>query len=227
MLFSLSACDHREIPVFNEQRYIHFSADTTEKSVVSFAAMPGVTEYEIGIPVTMIGRAQDADLPYAVRVVTEGDNATTLSQQAYELPGNPVFRSNRYEDTLYIKLFRLPELKDTEFMLTLEMVSNGNYIANFPLYARSNIMVGDKLVQPSWWDDVITNSYLGPYSDIKYLAFVEATDMSDLTGVSNLDVGTYVRVFVYWLREKDSAGQTVHEADGVTKVLSTITYANV
>lgn len=230
-IFALPGCDRREIPVFGEERHIHFSSDTTVKAVVSFAVMPGVTEYTLGIPVTMIGRVQEQDLPYSVRVVTDGPNATTLPQQAYELPASPVFRSHRYEDTLYVKLHRLPELGGKEFRLRLEVATNDHYTADFPLHMHKEITVGDKLVQPSWWTTTgtgnITSSYLGAYSDIKLLSFIEATGVNDLTGMDNLLVGTYVRIFVYWLREKDKAGETVYEADGTTKVLSTITYANV
>ncbi len=46
-------------------------------------------------------------------------------------------------------------------------------------------------------------------------------------GVGSLDIGTMTREFVYWLRDKEEAGDTVYEADGVTKVVDSITYTNV
>lgn len=226
MLFSLFACEDTGVRVFEEQRYIHFDSDTTSKTVFSFAPLIEVTEYTIGIPVTMIGRVQADNLAYSVKVVGDGYLASTLPPQAYELPSPPVFRADRYQDTLYVKFFRIPELEDKEFRLTLKLETNENYTANLVLNSFLEFSVGDKLVQPEWWTDNFSATYLGPYSDIKYLAFVEATGIDDLSDMDFFNIGTYIRVFYYWLLAKDEAGETVYEADGVTKVLSTITYAN-
>ncbi len=222
---SMLSCDQREIPTFGEERFIHF-ADTTTM-VLSFAVLPGETEAELGVPLRMIGLPQGEDLGYEVAVVTEGDDKTTLSAQSYSLPASPTFRAGGYRDTLVVRFNRTPDLKDMEFRLTLELKTNDNYSADHRVLARKLIRVGDKLVRPEWWTQNIADIYLGPYSDIKYLAFIEATGEHDLTDVGSLDIGTMTREFVYWLRDKDEAGDTVYEADGVTKVVDSITYANV
>ncbi len=225
-LFSLLACEETGIPVFEGQRYIHFEADTTTRMVFTFATMPGTTEYTFGIPVTMIGRAQEQDLAYGVKVVTSGPLASTLPAAAYELPAAPLFRAGRYQDTLYVKFNRVAEIADKDFRLTLALESNENYTANMSLNSYLELSVGDKLVQPDWWDDNFSGTYLGPYSDIKYLAFVEATGVSDLRDMDFYNLGTYIRIFYTWLMEKEEAGTPLYEADGQTKVISTITYAN-
>ncbi len=222
---SMLSCNQREIPSFGDGRFIHF-ADTTTM-VLSFAVLPGETEAELGVPLRMIGLPQGEDLGYEVAVVTEGDDKTTLSAQSYSLPADPTFKGGGYRDTLVVTLNRTPDLKDAELTLTLELKTNGNYSADNRVFARKRIRVSDKLVRPEWWTQNISDIYLGPYSDIKYLAFIEATGEHDLTGVGSLDIGTMTREFVYWLRDKDEAGDTVYEADGETKVVDTITYANV
>ena len=224
---SAFACKKQEIPTFGEERFIHFASDTTKKMILSFAVMPGVTEYDLGVPLTMIGQLQSEALNYEVSVVTSGPNKTTLSDQSYDLPANPTFKAGQYADTLWVKLYRTAELEGHEFKLTLQLASNANYTANYRLHSYKEIFVSDKLVRPEWWTTAFANTYLGPYSDNKYLAFIEATGENDLTGLSPLDLGSYVRMFVYWLRAKDAAGETVYESDNTTKVLDSITYANV
>ncbi len=222
---TLLSCNQRQIPLFGEERFIHFTDTTT--MVLSFAVLPGETQTELKVPLRMIGLPQSGDLGYEVAVVTEGDNKTTLSSQSYVLPAAPTFRGGSYKDTLVVQFNRTSDLKDAELRLTLELKSNANYSADYRDLARKQILVSDKLVRPEWWTNSFAATYLGPYSDAKYVAFIEATGEHDLSGLDVVDLGSYVRMFVYWLRAREDAGETVYEADGVTKVEDSITYANV
>ena len=227
VLMSLPSCQEDSIDVFGDQNYIHYKQESKKPYRFSFATVPGVEEYEFKIPVSLIGKTLTSDKTYRIEVVTSGsDVVTTATSATYTLPENPVFRSGMIEDTLKITLRDNPELAQ-EKVLVLTVADNDNFLVGPVKNQLAVLYVSNYFVQPEWWDDDMTNVFLGTYSDIKYREFIVATGKSDLTGMSVAQVQAYVITFIYHLRELDEQGQTLYEADGVTKVLDTISYTNV
>lgn len=223
---AFSSCNEESVPVYGGQHYIHFTQLSEKAYRFSFATQPGVSEYTLKIPMTLIGSALSEDLAYSVEVVTEGDNATTATSASYKLPDSPVFRKEAFEDVLSLKLIDNPDL-ETEKRIVLSVAENSNFKPGPAKYCTATIYVTNKLAQPDWWDSDFDKVFLGPYSDIKYQHFIIATGVSDLNDKTTAEITAYVSDFVYYLRKLDDQGKTVYESDGKTKVLDSINYTNV
>jgi hypothetical protein len=52
-----------------------------------------------------------------------------------------------------------------------------------------------------------------------------ATGITDLKDMDDAHITAYVSEFVYYLRNLDAQGTPLYEADGITKVLDTVSYA--
>lgn len=227
VLVSLSSCQEDAIELFGDQNYIYFTQESKKPYRFSFATVPGTEVYEFKIPMSLIGKMLPSDRTYRVEVVTSGSElVTTASSASFSLPENPVFRSGLIEDTLKVTLRDNPELAQ-EKVLVLRVADNDNFLVGPVKNQMAVLYLSNYLVQPDWWDEDMENVFLGPYSDIKYREFIIATGKSDLTGLSASQVQAYVITFIYHLRELDENGNTLYEADGVTKVLDTISYTNI
>jgi hypothetical protein len=226
LVIALCACSSDEIPTYSGESYIYFQKASNLTSSVSFAVMPGVDEYELRIPLTVIGFMPNQDLPFSIEAVTAGDNCTTLSPSSYAIPVTPVFHKGVYNDTLRITLFRTAEIDNRELKLVLALRDNDNYKVRTPANSTATIIVGDVLVRPDWWTTQIETIFLGPYTEEKYMAFITATGEWDLSEKTSDEIIGYVRDFIYYLRAMDDVNTPVYEADGSTKVLDSITYTN-
>lgn len=222
-----SACAEDALDLFGDQNYIHFTQESSKAYRFSFATTPGEDTYELKIPVTLIGMALDAEKEYKVEVVTSGkedDVVTTASSASYALPANPMFRKGEYSDTLRVQLKNNAELSQ-EKTLVIRIADNDNFIKGPVGYRDAVVYISNYLVQPDWWDEDMSDIFLGPYSDIKYQAFIVATGITDLKDMDNAHIIAYVSELVYYLRNLDAQGTPLYEADGITKVLDTVSYA--
>lgn len=225
-ILSAQGCTELEIPTFDTAtHYIHFKDDVKKETRFSFAVNPGVEEYTIQIPVTLIGMALEADTEYDISLVTEGDLATTASGKTYKI-SNHMFSKGVYEDFLGVTVYKTDELSE-EKRITIKIGENNVFALGPQDYITKVIYISNIMSRPDWWTDEFNAAYLGEYSDIKYEHFIIATGVSDLSKMSNAEISSYVRAFVYYLRELDSKGTPLYEKDGVTKVLSTIRFTNV
>lgn len=224
MLFS--SCNEEEMPLYQDQHFVHFTQLSEKPYRISFATMPGTDEYVLKIPMTLIGMQLSEDRSYAIEMVTEGDNVTTATTASYVLPENPIFHANTFEDELSLKLIDNPELS-TEKRIVLRIAENEYFRPGPVEYRTATIYVTNTLAQPDWWDSDFETIFLGAYSDIKYREFIIATGVSDLSDKTTEEVTAYVREFIYYLRRLDDQGKTLYESDGKTKVLDTINYTNV
>lgn len=224
ILMAFSSCKEDSIEVFGDQNYIHFKQESKKPYRFSFATVPGATEYELEIPMSLIGKTLTSDKAYKVEVVTKGsDIVTTASSASFSLPESPIFRKGLVEDTLKVVLTDNAELAE-EKVLVLAVADNDNFLVGPVKNQQAIIYLSNFFVQPDWWDDDMASVFLGSYSDIKYREFIVATGASDLSDMSAAQVQAYVITFIYHLRSLDEQGNTLYEADGVTKVLDTISY---
>lgn len=223
-LLSLASCTEKNLDVFGEDHYVHFTKDQDYTYRFSFATTPGVDEYTLEIPVSMIGRTIEQDLAYAVEVVTTGDLATTASAANYSFETAPVFHKGQFEDVFKVTLKNSSELS-TERRLTIKVANNDNFKVGPAENRTAVIYFSNVLSRPSWWDDDMAGTFLGDYSDIKYQAFIVATGVTDVSEMTTEEIIATVTTFVYYLRELEAAGTPLFEADGITKVLATVPYA--
>ena len=216
----LSSCEAEDIMLFGDANYIHFKESSEKEIRFSFATNPGIDNYELKIPVVLIGLALDSDEEYSVIVDEEN---STASASTYELLKQE-FRKSVYEDTLKIKLIKTAELSQ-EKKLVLKIKENNNFEPGPAAYTTKNIYISNVLSEPSWWAD-FEDAFFGDYSDIKYTEFIKATGVSDLSDMEVEEVTSLVREFIYYLRRLDNAGTPAYMEDGVTKILNSINYTN-
>ena len=223
LMLGFCSCKEDPIMIYSGGNRIHFK-NKSENSVYrfSFATTPGKEEYTMKIPVSLIGTALEQDREYSLEVVNEGDLATTLSSSLYSM--SHIFHKGVYEDSLAIKFVNAPELGE-EKRLFLKIIENDYFKVGIENHQTALIYVTNKLAQPDWWNEDMAKVFLGPYSDIKYRHFIIATGISDLSGMKISEIKAYVVQFVNYLIELDNKGDTLFEADGITKVLDTVSYA--
>lgn len=220
----ITGCKTEEIHTFDTStHYIHFEKKSTEATRFSFATKPGESEYNMRIPLTLIGTALTEDMTYTVSVITEGEMASTISSENFELPARPVFRKELYTDTLVVKLKDSEALKE-EKVLRIKLSADNNFNLGPIEYTMAEIYVSNSISQPDWWDQNMTNNFLGEYSDIKYGHFINATGVTDLSEKSVTYIQAVVSQFVNYLIRLDNEGKTAYESDGVTKVLDTVVF---
>lgn len=218
------SCQEEQLPTFQDGHYLQFKQASETPYRFSFATHPGETTYDLEIPVLLIGKALSHVEPYEVEVVTDGEIKTTATTASYSLPSPVLFGQDVFEDVLHVTLKDNEELS-TEKLLVLRIKANDVFSLGPEEFRTAVITLTNKLARPAWWNDDMERIFLGPYSDIKYEQFILATGISDLTDATAAQITAYVVQFVYYLREKDAAGQPVYEADGITKVLSSVPYA--
>lgn len=218
------SCREEQLPTFGDAHFLQFKQASEEIYRFSFATHPGETTYDLEIPVLLIGKALTQAEPYEVEVVSDGETATTVPSANYSLPSSLSFGEGVFEDVLRVTL-KDSEALATEKFLVLRIKGNDVFSPGPEGFRTAVISLTNKLARPAWWNDDMERLFLGPYSDIKYETFILATGISDLTDATAAQIAAYVVQFVYYLREKDAAGQPVYEADGMTMVLSSVPYA--
>ena len=185
LFLALVACEEEQPDLFSSDRYIKltFGSDPGDNYYLrkyTFAfEKDHVTSKAFKFPVEFNGDDLTEDLAFRVVVV---DSVTTLPADCYQLISEQMFRKGRGDvDTVEVKINRKPVLKEGTKVLRFTLADN----RNFTTYMRDSLYielyVSDVVDRPEWWEEggVVELSYLGKYSYLKYLAFVEETGIQD------------------------------------------------
>lgn len=76
------------------------------------------------------------------------------------------------------------------------------------IYTRKVVRFSSLISQPLWWDDVVTESLLGKYTETKFRLFMEVTGVGDLTELSESERWSLARQFKYYLIKKKMRGKS-------------------
>lgn len=198
----LPGCEETEIPTWKSSQYVHFvnySADT-----VSFTFMlhPDRDEYELAIPVALIGSPADRDQTYSVIAIDSLSDAVAGTH--YELPHPAVFRTGRVTDSLYVTLKLTEDMKTHAYRLAILLMDNENFRRGPTDYLITYVKISNKVAKPAWWSSNVTTYYLGKYSDKKFDLFIRVTGVIDMTGMSTSEMREYALQFTYWLMAQDT-----------------------
>ena len=216
LLCGLAACETERPDFFpNDQRYIRFVFENDLGSQYyvrnfTFATEPeDVNEKTLLFPVEFRGNTLTEPLAYRCEVT---DSATTLPADAYSLALEQTFRSgigNR--DSLSVTLKRDDVLDEGTKVLRIALVDNENFTTYQPDSLFIEIRVSNILAQPDWWGpgSVVEKSYLGPYSDAKYLAFIDVTGIQDFNSLDPSEKRQYAIMF-----KRDLEAHPRYEDDG-------------
>lgn len=215
ILCGLAACEKERPDLFSNERYIRFNFENSSSTpyyVTSFTfALAGedVDEQTFYFPVEFRGNSLVEDLPFRLEVT---DSVTTLPADAYTLELEQPFHAGRGNlDSLRVTVKRTAALDEGAKVLRFALVDNENFTTYMPDSLFVEIRVSNTFSQPDWWGagSVTELSYLGKYSDTKYLLFIEVTGISDFNALDPSEKRQYAIQFKRYLEanpQKDEDG---------------------
>lgn len=175
----LFSCDKDDVEAYHAGRFLYIpdslGMDTT---FVSFKHHMGADTYKVPFEVRMIGTVGMQDLEYRIEII---DSLTTAIASDYRLLTTQSFGAAKWRDTLWVELVNTPHLTSETVRLTVKLVENEDFGLGYATRLTASVSFNNQMSKPLWWDDNITNLFLGKYSEEKYLAFYECTQISDLT----------------------------------------------
>lgn len=199
----LTACSKSDYSGYDADNYIYFSQDTSNITTFSFF-FAQEDEGIVKLPLEIIAPVVGEDREYKIGFV--GNESTASLGDDFVLPeGKLVFGANRVTDTLQIKVLR-PKAENHEAVAVFELLPSADFLPGMPERVKARVMITNKISQPAWWDQWHLTSGLGTYSDLKYKAFYECTQVSDLDykhreDLSQSEVRALILKFKYWLQE--------------------------
>jgi hypothetical protein len=211
----LTGCQKEEVPVYSGNNYIQFVKNlTTDSTTVAFLNAPGATQLDSMLIVKMTGSPYRQEKAYRISVDTRF--TTAVEGTHFSLPERTVFKPGQMRDTLAITFYRTADMKTQTYRLVLRVEPNEIFQLGQLQYQYKVFLVHDNISRPTWWTDAVSTSYLGPYSDLKYQYFIDATGVADLTGATSSDLRINALKLKYWLEEQKALndGEPVREANG-------------
>ncbi|WP_418991080.1 DUF4843 domain-containing protein [Alistipes sp.] len=216
----IGGCNKSEVETFESQNRIWFTQKISIKNEWiylneqehSFALYPGKNSIKVPFQVNLMGDLADYDREFKVVAV---DSLTTAVDSEYEVSSS-VLRADQTIDTLWVRLIKSARLDNEEVKLTLYMAENENFAPGYSNSLQVTVSFSNKPVQPEWWTDEMSQIFLGPYSEKKFVAlFTFATTeygMEDLNDISEMAPSALRKLL---LRFKDYiAKHDLTEADG-------------
>ena len=220
--FAFTACSKEEVELFDTKNtnYIQFVDASTDTSAFSFMFHPEVADggsYDLAIPVKILGLAHDVDREFKIEVIAE---ATSAETKHFALPESFVMRAGMYEDTVFIKLYRTPDLKTSEVSLGIRIIDNAKFLAGVYDYRERHWVISDKIAQPEWWNSTVVSTYLGSYSDKKYDLLIRVTGVSDWSELSADEMRFMALQLKRYLAAENAAGRPVYEDAAGTELMN-------
>ncbi len=179
----LTGCDERELTeVSDDIAYLSFTTDISRDStILSFVAYPtGVIEQDIVIEIRGCLLTEPRTFSLSV-----DEEKSTFPAQYCVFPEKCEFAAGQTRDTIKIQIQKFNEIGDQTLQLYLKINESEKIKEGDKAYRRVLFVLSNKISIPSWWSelnvgykgDYIYNlaeySYLGPYSDEKYIMFLE------------------------------------------------------
>jgi hypothetical protein len=218
-LVTVAACKKDNIMLYKGDSYIQFSKNYVDSSLFSFLALPDKDQALTPMPVELIGTPMDKDRTYKIEVVKD---LTSAAAANYSIPDSFTLKAGHIIDTAWITVKKTPDITVKPVRLVLQIASSNDLKAGQNDYSVSILYISNVIAKPDWWDEEVTDSYLGDYSDKKYKLFIQVTGLSDLDASDATQLQYYTILFKnYLLREKD-AGRTVYEDNGMEMTVALI-----
>ncbi|MHA4810226.1 DUF4843 domain-containing protein [Flavitalea flava] len=218
-LLTVAACKKDKIQLYKGDSYIQFSKNYIDSSLFSFLALPDKQEALTPMPVELVGPPENRDRIYKIEVVKELTSATDAN---YSVPVSFTLKAGHLTDTAWITVKKTPDLAVKPVRLVLKIVSSEDLKTGQSDYAVSILYISNVIAKPDWWDENMTDNFMGDYSDKKYKLFIQVTGVSDLDANDTNQQRYYTILFKnYLLREKD-AGRTVYEDNGTEMTVALI-----
>lgn len=216
----LIGCSKDAVDEYGEISYVYLADDSTDVNEVtpieySFAFHPGAEKDTVPVLIKLIGKLGDQDRPVALTV--DAPHTTALAED-YELPDPLMFHAGRAMDTIALVLNNSARLKTGKFKIRLMLQSNEHFQLGPPDNRYIDITFSDMIARPGWWDDVVERNFLSLYSDAKYRLFIEATGITDMSGLSESEQRAYAIIFRDFLARGRENGEVYEDENGLINV---------
>jgi hypothetical protein len=220
IIYSLTGCGKDAVDDYGETAYVYLANSKDDFSEVnpieySFAFHPGAVTDTVPLLLKLVGKLSGEDRPVAITV--DGSQTTALSSD-YELPGPMLLHAGRGFDTIALVLHNSERLKTGKFRIRLVLNENEYFRLGPPDNRFIDITFSDMIARPKWWTLVVETNFLGAYSDAKYRLFIEATDIADMTGLSETDQRAYAIIFRDFLARGRENGEVYEDENGPINV---------
>ncbi|WP_294140597.1 DUF4843 domain-containing protein [uncultured Sanguibacteroides sp.] len=205
------SCGKSEMKMFGGKNYIYFAGRYDQDSVeVSFYFHPNTEVLSVPIHLCVSGDLLTEDKTFVI----EADEVSTAEISDYTLP-EWKWRAGEVEDSSFrVLLHYSPQLENRVLRLVLKIVENENFLPGDIPYRKKIIRFSALKSKPSWWDDKITDEYLGPYTEKKLDVFMEITGVGDLTGLDENRIRSLAIQFKYKLIEEAEKGNIIQDENG-------------
>lgn len=128
------------------------------------------TSYTYKFVVILVGTTADYDRPYKIKVI---DDKSTAPSSIYSYESNRIIKAGQMTDTIDVKLYRDPLLKDENKVLTLGLVENEHFQQGIPHRQYVSLTISDQLLKPDWWDFPYYSREFGTYYEEVYRKWME------------------------------------------------------
>lgn len=205
------ACKKVELETFGDQKFVQFVDAYNDSTTLTFVFFPDQSTIDYPLKVKLLGRMEDKDITYRLKVVEE---ETTAPSSFYSIPEAQILRKGKVTDTAKVRFIKQTELDTKAYRIVVDVVNSEDASAGETLYCRKVFWISNMIAQPEWWDATIIKSFLGPYSDLKFLEFIKVAGTGDLTDKSWDERRALCLKFKYYLQQRKDAGDPVKEANG-------------
>lgn len=200
------ACSTDELDTYNAERYLFFHEKYADDSIsTSFFFYPGENTLSCPIELAFAGKPIEEDLDYEIDI----DPETTASPSDYTFETKRVWKAFGNRDTLKVVLNKTDDLENRTVRLVLRVKANGNFQVGPTTNQIYRIIFTSMAAKPSWWDQKVTDEYLGTYSAAKYHELIVATGVSDLEGKNAQELRYYSLKLKYHLQKLKDEGTPV------------------
>lgn len=219
---ALTACSKDAVDEYGQVSYIYLANDSVSIEEVkpieySFAFHPGADKDTVPLLIKLVGKLSDQDRPITLSV--EASETTAIASD-YSLPGPAVLRGGRAIDTIALVLHKSARLQSGKYKIRLVLTETEHFKLGPPANRFVDVIFSDMIARPSWWETQgpVETNFLGKYSDTKYRLFIEATGITDMTGLSEMEQRAYAVIFRDFLARGREAGEVYEDESGMINV---------
>lgn len=196
-LLLFSSCSKEDISVFNDERHIYFNSIHNKHEYKYSFLYTRDDSVVLRLPVKFFGKPTS---PQSWFLVNSNSSKTTANEGSeYKLNTNQPFKSGLFVDSLEVTLYKSERLNNSEQCLSIKLESNEFFTASVRDSLVMDIYFTNKIAQPSWWNTEVVTAYLGSYSDMKFMLFIEHIYAGDFGLLSESEKLHYARMFKNWL----------------------------
>lgn len=216
-MISLFSCTEKVIEPYSDPNYVYFANNSKDTTNFSFFFYNDAEEVSFPIEVKYAGNLLTKDTRFKVVIDEEG---TTMDPRFVEIPEFFILKPSTEVDEdgqlvsqkVNIKFINDVHFEDNKDTLAIKIIDGGDCLSvGTREYGYAIFVVTAAAAKPIWWDEDITDVYLGVYSDKKYEHFMIATGVFDLTDLTSGIIRDYSLKFKRYLEKHEAEGNTIYE----------------